>query len=69
MAPKIVSYYLLRVIRICVDIFTDCIGLIYPSKKNYLPPLTDPLLLEPVITLAKRIKTGQVLLFLSNCYF
>ena len=60
MALKSLTHYLFRVIRIFADLLTDFIGIIYFSNKDYLPELTDRLLLEPAINLAQRIRTGQV---------
>ncbi|XP_054156891.1 fatty-acid amide hydrolase 2-A-like [Oppia nitens] len=55
-----VIYHLKQCIRLVFDLMAKIIGLIYPSKQQYLPPITDRLLLEPVVNLTKQIKSGQL---------
>jgi len=55
-----IKCFVKRFIRICLDLFVNIIGLIYPSERNYLPPITDRLLLEPVHNLVDQIKKGHV---------
>ncbi|XP_054157382.1 fatty-acid amide hydrolase 2-like [Oppia nitens] len=60
MSMKLLEYYFLRTVRLCADILTACVGSIYLSHKNYLPPLSNCLLLEPASELSKRIKNGKL---------
>ena len=60
MACTSLAYYLKRFVRFIFDLLAATIGLFYCSKKNYLPPTTDSLLLEPAISLSEKIKKGQV---------
>jgi hypothetical protein len=65
MIRETLKYYINRLIRFAIDIFVIIIGLIYPSHKNYLPPITERLLLEPAVNLVKQIKSGKVNIYIS----
>ena len=53
--------FVVRKIRLFLDIVAFIIGAIfYPSKTQYLAPITSNLLLEPATRLAVKIKTGKV---------
>lgn len=64
-----IKYYIKRLFRLTLDTIVKIIGLIYPSERNYLPAITDRLLLEPAVNLVKLIKTGQVCHGLICYYF
>lgn len=51
---------LLHVVRWLVDLFCSLIGLYYPTKRNYLPPIDDSILTQPAIQLADQIRSGKV---------
>ncbi len=70
MICETLKFYVNRLIRFAIDIFVNIIGLIYPSEKNYLPPITDLLLIA--VNLVKQIKSGKVnnlkVKFFDRCY-
>ncbi|KAI2811730.1 Fatty-acid amide hydrolase 2 [Blomia tropicalis] len=59
--------FVVRKIRLFLDIVAFIIGAIfYPSKTQYLAPITSNLLLEPATRLAVKIKTGKVSIKLKS---
>lgn len=52
---------ILRIIRKSLDVFSDFIfGWIYSEKGKTIDPVSDPILLEPAIFLAKKIRKQEV---------
>ena len=53
-------YFICRLIRVILDFLALLINVCSPSHSNYLPPITDELLLKPAVELADLIKSGKV---------
>lgn len=49
-----------RVLRVVLDLWVWLIGLRFVERKNFLPPVRDPLLLLSAVELADQIRTGKV---------
>lgn len=60
MVVNSISFKLQRFLRTLLDLLASFIGLLYPSKKRYLPPISNRLLLEPAIEISDKIKSGKV---------
>ena len=52
--------FMWRGFRYTTELFLDTLGLIHLPKRNRLPPITNPLLLQSATSLTSKIKSGQV---------
>lgn len=46
--------------RLLADLFLDTIGLLHLPQRGRIPPVTDPLLMQPATVLTERIRKGEV---------
>lgn len=53
----------IRISRCFLDGLMDITGLYYWTKRNQIPPITNPLLLKTATELAEKTRTGQVRFF------
>lgn len=54
------SAVLQRLVRYLLDCLCWLLGLLVSVERAYLPPITDPLLLQSATSLAAKIKAGKV---------
>ena len=53
--------------RLLADLFLDTIGLLHLPQRGRIPPVTDPLLMQPATVLTERIRKGEVCSSLWYC--
>lgn len=54
-------FYGQRLVRICLDNGSQTIaGYVFPAKRDKLPPIKEPLLLEAASVLAEKIRKGEL---------
>lgn len=51
----------LRLTRCFLDSLMEITGLYHWTKRNQIPPITNPLLLQTATELAEKTRTGQVI--------
>lgn len=65
---KTFNYYARKLLRIALDFVAHIIGLRFTREINYLPPITNPILLEPASELTRKIKSGEVSLIRARTF-